>query len=76
MKVDLWTALWCLLALIAMGLFIGYHRLVESLGKADQILPLWEYIAELPVLGLFVDRLYTMLIKVTNPYSRSIGTSP
>jgi acyl-coenzyme A thioesterase PaaI-like protein len=74
MKVNLWTALWCLVGLVAIGLFIGYRRLVKSLGKPDQILPLWEYIAELHVLGFFADRLYTMLIKVINPYSRSIGT--
>lgn len=76
MKVDLWTALWCLLGFLAMGLYIAYYRLAKFLGKVDQILPLWEYITELPVLGLFVDRICTLLIKVINPYTRSIGTFP
>jgi hypothetical protein len=73
---DLWKLLLSFLALVIIPLIVGYYRLATALSKTDQLLPLWEYIAELPILGLFVGRIFTMLIKVINPYSRSIGFPP
>ena len=67
------TVLWCILALLILLLVVGYYRLVASLAKADQALPMWEYIAELPFLGSFVGYIFTMILQIMNPYSRSIG---
>lgn len=70
---DVLSVLCCFLASLIIFLVVGYYRLARALSKADQVLPMWEYIAELPLLGRFVGRLFTIFIKVINPYSRSIG---
>jgi len=70
---DLAKALWCILALLLGFLVVGVYRLATGFAKADQVLPIWEYIAELPFFGSFVGRIFTMILQIMNPYSRSIG---
>ena len=54
-------------------LTIGYFRLSSALSKTSQVLPVWEYLAGQPILCHFVGRIFTMFIKIRNPYARSIG---
>jgi acyl-coenzyme A thioesterase PaaI-like protein len=73
MYINLQIAVLGGLATIVILFVIGYFRLSSALGKLDQVLPVWESIAETPILGNFVGRIFTMLLKIRNPYSRSIG---
>jgi len=70
---DLAKVLWCILALVIVLLLAEVYRLATGLATADQVLPIWEYIAELPFFGSFVGRIFTMILQIMNPYSRSIG---
>jgi len=58
-----------IIALIAMA----YFRLKAVLSQTDQVLVVWEYIAETPILCNHISRIFTMFMKVRNPFSRSIG---
>ena len=51
----------------------AYFRLSRALAKTNQVLALWEDIAELPFLGAHVGRIFTLFMRIRNPYSRSIG---
>ena len=73
MEVDWQGALlWGLVTLLA-ALVIAYYRLSYVLSQTDQVLSVWEYIVETPILCNHVSRIFTMLMKIRNPYSRSIG---
>jgi hypothetical protein len=76
MKVDIQISALGPLAIAIALLSLAYFRLSLALAKTDQALAVWEYIAETPILGNHVARIFTMLIKIRNPYSRSIGTMP
>lgn len=67
-------AFWGSLGAILVSLILAYFRLSSVLARADQVLPVWEYIAETPILCQFVGRIFTIFIKIQNPYCRSIGT--
>ena len=76
MEIDWQGALLMGLATIIAALAIAYFRLKAVLSQTDQVLSVWEYIAETPILCNHVSRIFTMLIKVRNPFSRSIGLYP
>ena len=68
-----YAILGCLSTIVAI-LVIAYRRLSSLLATTDQVLPVWEYIAETPILRNYVGRIFTMLVKIRSPYSRSIGS--
>ena len=74
MEIDVQFVFWGTFLATLVSLIVAYFRLSSVLAKTDQVLPMWEYIAETPILYRFVGRIFTILIKIRNPYSRSIGT--
>jgi hypothetical protein len=63
------------LTAIAILLVVAYYHLSSVLAKSNDVLAVWEKVAETPILGSFVGPIYTMLLKIRIPYTRSIGTS-
>ena len=61
--------------LVVAGL-VGYYFLTRALSQTNQVLVVWEKIAETPLLGNYVGSIFTMLMKLRNPFSRSIRTLP
>lgn len=76
MEVDRQRAFLLGFAIIIATLAIAYFRLSSVLSQTDQVLSVWEYIAETPVLCNHVGRIFTMFMKVRNPFSRAIGMPP
>jgi len=64
------------IGLLAIVCLVGYYFLSRALARTNQVLVVWQKIAETPVLGNHVGSIFTMLMKIRNPYSRSIRTSP
>ena len=64
------------IGLLAIVCLVGYYFLSRALARTNQVLVVWQKIAEMPVLGNHVGSIFTMLMKIRNPYSRSIRTSP
>ena len=62
----------CLGVVLAI-VYMLYLRLRAALSQTAQPLIVWEYLCETPLLRLFVSRIFTMLLKMRNPYTRSIG---
>jgi len=62
----------CLGVVVAI-LYMLYLRVRAALVQTQQPLLVWEYLCETPLLRLFVTRIFTMLLKIRNPYTRSIG---
>jgi hypothetical protein len=50
-----------------------YLRLSSFVSKSDRVLEIWSQIEQTPFLGAFVGRIFTMMFKIRNPFSRSIG---
>lgn len=75
MDIDIQLTLLGCLAAILIPLIIAYFRLSSALAQTDQVLPIWEYIAETPILCHFIGRIFTILLKIRIPYTRSIGTT-
>ena len=76
MEIEWQGALLLGLATIIASLAIVYFRLKAVLSQTDQVLSVWEYIAETRILCNHVSRIFTMLMKVRNPFSQSIGLYP
>jgi hypothetical protein len=55
---------------------VAYYYLSSILAKSNDVLAVWEKIAETPILGNFVGQIYTIFVRIRIPYSRSIGTAP
>lgn len=73
MQFNIPAAIPTCVVVVLIALSLAYLRLSAALAKADQILLIWEHIAEMPFIGAHVGRIFTMLLRVRNPYSRSIG---
>jgi hypothetical protein len=73
MEIDGKFALLGFLTAVVLVLASAYFRLATALAKTDQVLVIWERIAETPLMGAFVDRIFTMFLKIRNPYTRSIS---
>jgi hypothetical protein len=73
---TMWDLLYGWIGLLAIVCLVGYYFLSRALAKTNQVLVVWQKIAETPVLGNHVGSIFTMLMKIRNPYSRSIRTSP
>jgi hypothetical protein len=67
--------LYCLTAITIIAV-VAYYYLSSILAKSNDVLAVWEKIAETPILGSFVGQIYTMFVRIRIPYSRSIGTTP
>jgi len=76
MEVDRQGAFLLGVAIIIATIAVAYYHLSSVLSQTDQVLSVWEYIAETPVLCNNVSRIFTMLMKVRIPFSRAIGSSP
>ena len=63
------------LAVLAIVCLVGYYFLSRALAKTNQVLVVWEKIAETPLLANYVGTIFTMFMKIRNPYSRSIRTT-
>jgi hypothetical protein len=74
MQLDKHVALLGFLSAIILILAVAYFRLASALAKTDQVLIVWERIAETPFLGGFVGRIFTNFLKIRNPYTRSISS--
>jgi hypothetical protein len=68
------AALTCLCAIVVIGI-LAYTRLSAVLANTNQVLVVWEKVAETPILGAYVGQLCTYLLKIRNPYTRSIGSA-
>jgi hypothetical protein len=60
------------LILLAVAVIV-YLRLRTLVSKIDRVLETWAKIEETSFVGSFVGPIFTMLLKMRNPYSRSIG---
>ena len=74
MQINYQFAILGFFGLIIAFLAIGYFRLASAIAKTNQALMVWEYISETPIICNFVGRIFTWLIKIRIPYSRSIGS--
>jgi hypothetical protein len=73
MEGDLQLYIAACLALILLIAAIAYFRLASVLSKTNQVLEIWETLVETPILGAHVGRIFTFLLKIRNPYTRSIS---
>jgi hypothetical protein len=73
---DMQDMMFGAIGLLAIGCLVGYYFLSRALAQTDQVLVVWEKVAETPILGNYVGSIFTMLMKIRNPYSRSIRTHP
>src|SRR5579859_7059169 len=73
---DIQDIIWGLLGILAIACLVGYYFLSQQLTTTNQVLMVWEKIAETPLLGNHVGSIFTMLMKIRNPFSRSIRTLP
>ena len=64
------------LAAVAGILYFCYVRVHAALSQTDQPLMIWEYLCETPLLRLYVSQIFTMFLKIRDPYTRSIGSEP
>ena len=72
---DLQIFVACCLGLTIAIVVVGYFRLASALAKTDQVLEVWEKLMETPIASAHVGRIFTYLLKVRNPYTRSISIS-
>ena len=73
---DVQDVMYGSIGLLVIGCLVGYYFLSRALAQTNQVLVVWEQVAETPILGNYVASIFTMLMKIRNPYSRSIRTAP
>lgn len=73
---DIQNIVYGWLGILAIACLVSYYFLSGALAKTNQVLVVWEKIAETPVLGNYVGWIFTMLMKIRNPFSQSIRTPP
>jgi len=73
MKGDLQLFIASCLGLTLVIAGIAYFRLAAVLARTNQVLDIWEKVAETPIIGAHVGRIFTFLLKIRNPFTRSIS---
>lgn len=73
---DIQDVVYGWIGLLVISCLVGYYFLSRALAQTNQVLAVWEKVAETPILGNYVASIFTMLMKIRNPYSRSIRTAP
>jgi Domain of unknown function (DUF4442) len=68
------TILTAILVVLCCVLIALYFHISSILSKTDNPLEVWEKLAETPFLNAHVGRIFTYLVKVRNPFSKSICT--